>query len=61
MRLWRVGLCRLMYSFSDDGRPRRSEPGSGVRGVRAEPDALLLSIARDVAAGSREAARGQRR
>lgn len=61
MRLWRVGLCRLMYSFADDGWPRRAESGSGALGVCAEPGASLLAITRDVAAGSREAARGQRR
>jgi hypothetical protein len=61
MRLWRVGLCRLMCSFSDDGWPRRAEPGLAARGVRAEPVSSLPPSARGVAAGIREAARGPRR
>ncbi len=59
MRFRRVGLCRLMYSYSDDGRLRLAESGWIERGVRAERRASLLPIARDVAAGSREAACGQ--
>jgi hypothetical protein len=58
MRLRRVGLCRSMYSYSNDGRLRRAESGWVERGVRAERRASL-PIARDVAAGSREAACGQ--
>lgn len=60
MRLWRVGLCRSMYSYSD-GQPRRAEPRRVVRAVRVEPGASPLPIARGVAAGSREAACGQSR
>jgi hypothetical protein len=61
MRLWRVGLCRSMYSYSDDGRLRRTEPGWIERGVRARPSASLSPLAREVALGSREAACGQAR
>lgn len=59
MRLRRVGLCRSMCSYSDGGQLRRAGSGWVERGVRSERRASLLPIARDVAAGSREAACGQ--
>lgn len=58
MRLWRVGLCRSMYSFLEGGVCRHWERGSAAPRVSIERASLALGLQRDVEAREREAAGG---
>jgi hypothetical protein len=61
MRLWRVGLCRLMYAVSEGDGCRRLGRGLAARWASAGRRASAVGIARDVEGLSREAACGQGR